>query len=151
MAWHQSSAKPLSKSVMTCTCVSPGLCRRHIYIYEIHKTRLAAPKYIFFICILCIICKVQHLICTHNRIFRFLCVSKTACTLFFSYEPELFPGLIYRMVKPRIVLLIFVSGKVVLTGWWKKELKMFSSVMLPSDAIWWHRFGHHWFSQWHLF
>ena len=34
----------------------------------------------------------------------------------FSYEPELFPGLIYRMVKPRIVLLIFVSGKVVLTG-----------------------------------
>ena len=34
----------------------------------------------------------------------------------FSYEPELFPGLIYRMVKPKIVLLIFVSGKVVLTG-----------------------------------
>ncbi|KAF2357723.1 TATA-box binding protein [Trinorchestia longiramus] len=34
---------------------------------------------------------------------------------FSSYEPELFPGLIYRMVKPRIVLLIFVSGKVVLT------------------------------------
>ncbi|XP_009982201.1 PREDICTED: TATA-box-binding protein-like [Tauraco erythrolophus] len=33
-----------------------------------------------------------------------------------DYEPELFPGLIYRMVKPRIVLLIFVSGKVVLTG-----------------------------------
>ena len=31
---------------------------------------------------------------------------------FSSYEPELFPGLIYRMVKPRIVLLIFVSGKV---------------------------------------
>jgi len=35
---------------------------------------------------------------------------------FSSYAPELFPGLIYRMVKPRIVLLIFVSGKVVLTG-----------------------------------
>ena len=34
----------------------------------------------------------------------------------YSYEPELFPGLIYRMVKPKIVLLIFVSGKVVLTG-----------------------------------
>jgi transcription initiation factor TFIID TATA-box-binding protein len=33
-----------------------------------------------------------------------------------SYEPELFPGLIYRMVQPKIVLLIFVSGKVVLTG-----------------------------------
>jgi transcription initiation factor TFIID TATA-box-binding protein len=31
---------------------------------------------------------------------------------FSTYEPELFPGLIYRMVKPRVVLLIFVSGKV---------------------------------------
>lgn len=35
---------------------------------------------------------------------------------FCSYEPELFPGLIYRMVKPKIVLLIFVSGRIVLTG-----------------------------------
>ncbi|KAE8209596.1 hypothetical protein CF319_g7640 [Tilletia indica] len=36
--------------------------------------------------------------------------------VFSSYEPELFPGLIYRMVKPKVVLLIFVSGKIVLTG-----------------------------------
>ncbi|KAL1905963.1 TATA-binding protein (TBP) [Sporothrix stenoceras] len=35
---------------------------------------------------------------------------------FSSYEPELFPGLIYRMIKPKVVLLIFVSGKTVLTG-----------------------------------
>lgn len=35
---------------------------------------------------------------------------------FSSYEPELFPGLIYRMMKPKVVLLIFVSGKIVLTG-----------------------------------
>lgn len=35
---------------------------------------------------------------------------------FSSYEPELFPGLVYRMVSPKIVILIFVSGKVVLTG-----------------------------------
>lgn len=33
-----------------------------------------------------------------------------------SYEPELFPGLIYRIIQPKIVLLIFNSGKVVLTG-----------------------------------
>ncbi len=33
-----------------------------------------------------------------------------------QYEPELFPGLIYRMKQPKIVLLIFVSGKIVLTG-----------------------------------
>jgi transcription initiation factor TFIID TATA-box-binding protein len=35
---------------------------------------------------------------------------------FSTYEPELFPGLVYRMVKPRVVMLIFVSGKVVITG-----------------------------------
>jgi transcription initiation factor TFIID TATA-box-binding protein len=35
---------------------------------------------------------------------------------FCNYEPEMFPGLIYRMSKPKIVLLIFVSGKIVLTG-----------------------------------
>mmetsp|Transcript_9344 Transcript_9344/g.24712 ORF Transcript_9344/g.24712 Transcript_9344/m.24712 type:complete len:216 (+) Transcript_9344:415-1062(+) len=35
---------------------------------------------------------------------------------FCSYEPELFPGLIYRMMEPKVVLLVFVSGKVVLTG-----------------------------------
>lgn len=35
---------------------------------------------------------------------------------FSSYEPELFPGLVYRMVKPRVVLLIFVNGKIVFTG-----------------------------------
>ncbi|KAK9672740.1 hypothetical protein RND81_12G120800 [Saponaria officinalis] len=35
---------------------------------------------------------------------------------FSRYDPELFPGLIYRMVSPKIVMLIFVSGKVVITG-----------------------------------
>ncbi|KAJ7796833.1 transcription factor TFIID-domain-containing protein, partial [Mycena olivaceomarginata] len=34
-----------------------------------------------------------------------------------SYEPEVaLPGLIYPMIKPKVVLLIFVSGKIVLTG-----------------------------------
>ena len=32
------------------------------------------------------------------------------------YEPEQFPGLIYRMEEPRVVLLIFSSGKCVCTG-----------------------------------
>ncbi|TVU32012.1 hypothetical protein EJB05_23728 [Eragrostis curvula] len=38
------------------------------------------------------------------------------CGIFANYEPEIFPGLIYRMADPKIVLLVFVSGKVVLTG-----------------------------------
>jgi len=32
------------------------------------------------------------------------------------YEPEIFPGLIYSMADPKVVILAFVSGKVVLTG-----------------------------------
>ncbi|MCD7465019.1 TATA box-binding protein-like protein 2 [Datura stramonium] len=35
---------------------------------------------------------------------------------FSSYEPEIFPGLIYRMKQPKIVLLVFASGKIVITG-----------------------------------
>ncbi|MEB3780775.1 MAG: TATA-box-binding protein [Desulfurococcales archaeon] len=37
------------------------------------------------------------------------------------YEPEQFPGLIYRMSKPRVVLLIFSSGKMVITGAKREE------------------------------
>jgi len=37
------------------------------------------------------------------------------------YEPEQFPGLIYRMGDPRAVFLIFSSGKVVCTGARKEE------------------------------
>lgn len=33
-----------------------------------------------------------------------------------TYEPELFPGLVYKMTNPKIVFLVFVSGKVVATG-----------------------------------
>ena len=36
--------------------------------------------------------------------------------VYLQYEPELFSGLIYRMSEPKVVLLIFVSGKVVVTG-----------------------------------
>ncbi|MBE0634166.1 TATA box-binding protein [Candidatus Bathyarchaeota archaeon] len=32
------------------------------------------------------------------------------------YEPEQFPGLIYRMGEPKVVMLLFASGKLVCTG-----------------------------------
>ena len=38
-----------------------------------------------------------------------------------SYEPELFPGLIFRFKSPNITALVFVSGKIVLTGAKTKE------------------------------
>jgi len=37
------------------------------------------------------------------------------------YEPEQFPGLIYRMDDPKVVLLIFSSGKMVITGAKREE------------------------------
>lgn len=33
-----------------------------------------------------------------------------------EYEPEQFPGLVYRMKEPKVVLLLFGSGKLVCTG-----------------------------------
>jgi len=43
------------------------------------------------------------------------------------YEPEQFPGLIFRMDKPRVVLLIFSSGKMVITGA-KRENEVYEAV-----------------------
>jgi transcription initiation factor TFIID TATA-box-binding protein len=33
-----------------------------------------------------------------------------------EYEPEVFPGLIYRVEAPKVVVLVFSSGKLVITG-----------------------------------
>jgi transcription initiation factor TFIID TATA-box-binding protein len=37
------------------------------------------------------------------------------------YEPEYFPGAIYRMAEPKVVILIFHSGKMVITGAKREE------------------------------
>ena len=37
------------------------------------------------------------------------------------YEPEQFPGLIYRMDVPKVVILLFASGKLVCTGATREE------------------------------
>lgn len=43
------------------------------------------------------------------------------------YEPEQFPGLIYRMAVPKVVILLFASGKLVCTGA-KQEQDVYDSV-----------------------
>ena len=53
-----------------------------------------------------------------------------------TYEPELFPGLVYRLNEPKIVLLVFVSGKIVITGAKNTEamiqaLKIMYPILLP--------------------
>ena len=41
---------------------------------------------------------------------------------FAMYEPEVFPGLIYRMQEPKTVFLIFSTGRIVCTGAKQKEI-----------------------------
>ena len=53
-----------------------------------------------------------------------LAVSKLVKTM---YEPEQFPGLIYRMDEPKVVILLFASGKLVCTGA-KKEQDVYDAV-----------------------
>ncbi|CAH2108118.1 unnamed protein product [Euphydryas editha] len=61
--------------------------------------------------------KVQNFIATADLRFPVrLEALQQAHGQFSSYEPELFSGLVYRMVRPRVVLLIFVNGKLVITG-----------------------------------
>ncbi|CAH0581266.1 unnamed protein product [Chrysodeixis includens] len=61
--------------------------------------------------------KIQNFIATADLRFPIrLEALQQAHGQFASYEPELFPGLVYRMVRPRVVLLIFVNGKIVFTG-----------------------------------
>jgi transcription initiation factor TFIID TATA-box-binding protein len=55
-------------------------------------------------------------------------LEKAAYTLEHAmYEPEQFPGLIYRMPEPKVVILLFASGKLVCTGA-KKEADVYVAV-----------------------
>src|SRR3989304_3863191 len=55
-------------------------------------------------------------------------LEKTVTTLRKTmYEPEQFPGLIYRMDEPKVVMLVFASGSLVCTGA-KQEQDVYDSV-----------------------
>jgi transcription initiation factor TFIID TATA-box-binding protein len=50
------------------------------------------------------------------------------------YEPEQFPGLIYRMDNPKVVILLFASGKLVCTGA-KKEEDVYEAVTKLHETL----------------
>jgi len=50
------------------------------------------------------------------------------------YEPEQFPGLIYRMDDPKVVFLVFSSGKLVCTGG-KKETEVHRAVTKLRETL----------------
>lgn len=60
--------------------------------------------------------------------------------MFVHYDAEVFPGLVFRMADPKVVLLIFVTGKVVITGA-KKEADVYEAFASIYDVLHDHRKG----------
>ncbi len=61
---------------------------------------------------------ITNMVCSYN-LDRYINLNKLSVALNLEnieYEPEQFPGLVYRVRDPRIVVLIFSSGKLILTG-----------------------------------
>jgi transcription initiation factor TFIID TATA-box-binding protein len=61
---------------------------------------------------------ITNMVCSYN-LDRYINLNKLTVTLNVEnveYEPEQFPGLVYRIADPKIVVLIFSSGKIILTG-----------------------------------
>ncbi|KAI7690118.1 TATA-box-binding protein [Sarcoptes scabiei] len=71
--------------------------------------------------------KIQNMVSTVDmkfpiRLDKLSVVHSQFCT----YDPDFFPALIYRMVRPRTVLLIFVSGKIIITA--KSRAEIFETI-----------------------
>jgi len=65
--------------------------------------------------------KIQNIVASAN-LGGMIDLEKTAYALERTmYEPEQFPGLIHRMDEPKVVILLFASGKMVCTGARKEE------------------------------
>jgi transcription initiation factor TFIID TATA-box-binding protein len=61
---------------------------------------------------------VTNIVCSYD-IGNKINLNKVVMTLSLEnieYEPEQFPGLVYRIADPKIVALLFSSGKIILTG-----------------------------------
>ena len=56
------------------------------------------------------------------------------------YEPEQFPGAVYRMKEPKVVILIFSSGKLVITGAKREEqvheaVEKMRTILVENDLL----------------
>jgi transcription initiation factor TFIID TATA-box-binding protein len=78
--------------------------------------------------------KIQNIVASASlggRIDLELAVSTLVKTM---YEPEQFPGLIYRMDEPKVVILIFASGNLVCTGA-KREQDVYDAVNKLHESV----------------
>ncbi len=61
---------------------------------------------------------ITNMVCSYD-LGKYININNVVITLNvenIEYEPEQFPGLVYRIKDPKIVVLIFSSGKIILTG-----------------------------------
>ncbi|MBN1194582.1 MAG: TATA-box-binding protein [Methanomicrobiaceae archaeon] len=61
---------------------------------------------------------ITNIVCSYD-LGNYINLNKVVITLNLEnieYEPEQFPGLVYRIKDPKIVALLFSSGKIILTG-----------------------------------
>jgi transcription initiation factor TFIID TATA-box-binding protein len=61
---------------------------------------------------------ITNIVCSYDM-GKYINLNKVVITLNLEnieYEPEQFPGLVYRIKDPKIVALLFSSGKIILTG-----------------------------------
>src|SRR5208283_873695 len=61
---------------------------------------------------------ITNMVCSYD-LGKYINLNKVVVTLDvenIEYEPEQFPGLVYRIKDPKVVVLIFSSGKLILTG-----------------------------------
>jgi transcription initiation factor TFIID TATA-box-binding protein len=78
--------------------------------------------------------KIQNIVASAN-LAGLIDLERSAYTLGRTmYEPEQFPGLIYRMDEPKVVILLFASGKLVCTGA-KKEEDVYEAVTKLHETL----------------
>jgi len=78
--------------------------------------------------------KIQNIVASAN-LAGLIDLERSAYTLGRTmYEPEQFPGLIYRMDVPKVVILLFASGKLVCTGA-KQEEDVYEAVTKLHETL----------------
>ena len=78
--------------------------------------------------------KIQNIVASAN-LAGLIDLERSAYTLRRTmYEPEQFPGLIYRVDAPKVVILLFASGKLVCTGA-KKEEDVYEAVTKLHETL----------------
>ena len=111
LRYPRTTALTFSSGNMVCTGsknIEESLyaCRKYVRLLQHYDIRVCMYNF-----------RVQNIVASAALGFPMRLVDLAADHgAYVSYEPDLFPGLVLRIQEPKIVFLIFRSGKVVITG-----------------------------------